>query len=183
MWGNLRRLAPPFLQSYKGHLSEEAHCRVCVVFWATRHEDAMQVRGQSYLHLFLPAWARPWVHLSPNSQKTQSKAILHCILSYPSSFPDTTDQLNDIFVSQKEFVCHFTHTACSAVLSLQTSLSALFIPSICLNSDQWWFLQEASPDIPASRPYPLLCSQRSLFTPTVSSHQAAHLSFWMLGFL
>lgn len=136
MWGNLRQPAPPFLQSYKRHLSEEAHCRVCVIFWATRHEGAMGVCGQSYLHLFLPAWARPWVHFPPSPRTQRAKPFWIVFLPTPHHSLITTDQLN-ISISQTEFICHFIHAARSAVLNLQTSLSALFIPFICLNSDQW----------------------------------------------
>lgn len=119
---------------------------LCVVFWVIMREDNVQVCGQNHLPLFLPSGARPQVRcfLSHRKQATQPRE-LYCFVSLTIS--DTTIQLTNTSVSQTEFLHGFTDAACLAVLCIQTSLFALFIPSTCLNLAQCHFLQEAFPDI------------------------------------
>ena len=147
IWGNLKQLAPPFLQSCKGHCREGANLCVCVcvcvsvcvcvqvsvtVFWVTRHENDMQVCGQDSLHLFLPAGARlrsTFSHLPGDRQLSYSElpSSTSLILSgkhHPAdqhlSFPNLSSSMT-------------SHSLLLLQFSLQTSLFwniTLTLPSL-----------------------------------------------------
>ena len=63
MRGNLKQLAPPFLQGYDGHLSEELTGR-CVL--SSRLLGTMHVCGQNYLHPFFPSTGQTMGPLFPH---------------------------------------------------------------------------------------------------------------------